>query len=61
MGLLDDLVDQTTTEIFMLDHTSGYIEQRIIPLSARCRHVVFNRDNLTELCRSEAESYDSLL
>ena len=31
------------------------------PLSARCRHLLFTRDNLMELLRSEAESCDWLL
>ena len=61
MGLLDDLLDQTTTEILMLDHTAAYIQQRATPLSARCRHVLFARDNLVELLQSEAESCDWLL
>jgi 2-polyprenyl-3-methyl-5-hydroxy-6-metoxy-1,4-benzoquinol methylase len=61
MGLLDDLLDQTTSEILMLDHTSAYIQQRAAPLSARCRHVLFTEDNLVQLLQSEAESYDWLL
>jgi 2-polyprenyl-3-methyl-5-hydroxy-6-metoxy-1,4-benzoquinol methylase len=61
MGLLDDLLDQTTTEILMLDHTSAYIQQRATPLSARCRHILFTQDNLAGLLQDEAESWDWLL
>ena len=61
MGLLDDLLDQTATEILMLDHTTAYIQQRATPLSARSRHVLFTQDNLVKVLQSEAESCDWLL
>ena len=61
VGLLDGFLNQKATEILMLDHTAAYIEQRATPLSARCRHLLFTRDNLMELLRSEAESCDWLL
>jgi 2-polyprenyl-3-methyl-5-hydroxy-6-metoxy-1,4-benzoquinol methylase len=61
MGLLDDLLDQTATEILMLDHTTAYIQQRATPLSARCRHVLFTQDNLVKVLQREEESCDWLL
>ena len=61
MGLLDELLDDPSTEIVMLDHTTAYIEQRATPLSSRCRHVLFTRDNLARLQQSEAGSCDWLV
>ena len=60
MGLLDDLLDHTTSSIVMLDHTKAYIEQRARPLSPRCRHVRWDSDALDGL-QSELGSYDWLL
>jgi 2-polyprenyl-3-methyl-5-hydroxy-6-metoxy-1,4-benzoquinol methylase len=61
MGLMDDLLEQTTTELLLLDHTSAYIQQRTSPLSARCRHRLFTPENLLELVQNEGLSYDWLL
>ncbi|MBV9951455.1 MAG: class I SAM-dependent methyltransferase [Acidimicrobiia bacterium] len=58
MGLLDDVLDASTTSLVMLDHTDGYIAQRPHPLSARCRHLLWGPETLDELQRTEAGSFD---
>jgi 2-polyprenyl-3-methyl-5-hydroxy-6-metoxy-1,4-benzoquinol methylase len=60
MGLLDDLLDHTTSSIVMLDHTEAYLEQRPRPLSPRCRHVRWSSEALDGL-QTERGSYDWLL
>jgi 2-polyprenyl-3-methyl-5-hydroxy-6-metoxy-1,4-benzoquinol methylase len=60
MGLLDDLLDDTTSSIVMLDHTDAYIEQRSRPLPPRCRHVLWSPQGLDALQREPA-SYDWLI
>jgi hypothetical protein len=46
MGLLDDLLDHTTSNIVMLDHTEEYLEQRPRPLSPRCQPVRWSSEAL---------------
>ena len=60
MGLLDDLLDHTTSSIVMLDHTEAYLEQRPRPLSPRCRHVRWSSEALDSL-QTERGTYDWLL
>ena len=60
MGLLDDLLDDTTSSIVMLDHTDAYIKQRPRPLTPRCRHVLWSRRGLERL-QAEPASYDWLI
>jgi 2-polyprenyl-3-methyl-5-hydroxy-6-metoxy-1,4-benzoquinol methylase len=57
MGLLDDLLDDKTASIVMLDHTDAYLKQRAKPLSARCRHILWSSESLADL-HAEAGSYD---
>jgi SAM-dependent methyltransferase len=49
LGLLDDLLDATTTELVLLDHTDQYLAQRDRPLSPRARHVLWSRRALAGL------------
>jgi 2-polyprenyl-3-methyl-5-hydroxy-6-metoxy-1,4-benzoquinol methylase len=60
MGLLDDVIDDPSSTITMLDHTPDYISQRPHPLSARCRHVVWSKNNLRML-QDEPPDYDWFL
>ena len=60
MGLLDDLLDHTTSSIVMLDHTEAYLEQRPRPLSPRCRPVRWSSEALDGL-QTERGSYDWLI
>lgn len=60
MGLLDDLLDETTSSIVMLDHTDAYLEQRPRPLSPRCRPVRWSPEALDRL-EAERGSYDWLI
>ena len=60
MGLLDDLLDDTTSSIVMLDNTEAYLEQRPQPLSPRCRPVRWSSEALDDL-QTERGSYDWLI
>jgi 2-polyprenyl-3-methyl-5-hydroxy-6-metoxy-1,4-benzoquinol methylase len=57
MGLLDDLLDDKSASIVMLDHSDAYLRQRSKPLSARCRHVSWSPEGLASL-QAEEGSYD---
>lgn len=60
MGLLDDLLEDVDVALTMLDHTDDYITQRPHPLSARCRHVLWSRQNVDALLTEPAD-YDWLV
>ena len=60
MGLLDDLLDHTTSSIVMVDHTDAYLEQRPQPLSPRCKPVRWSSEALDDL-QTERGSYDWLI
>src|SRR5262249_37321197 len=57
MGLLDDLVEDKSASIVMLDHSKAYLEQRPKPLSARCRHGSWSPETMAML-HAEGRSYD---
>jgi len=57
MGLLDDLLEDKSASIVMLDHSNAYLQQRPKPLSARCRHVLWSAESMAML-RAEGQSYD---
>ena len=60
MGLLDDLLDDTTSSVVMLDHTDAYLTARSNPLSPRCRRLPWSREGLAGL-HAEPASYDWLI
>src|SRR5215813_12559480 len=57
MGLLDDLLDDNSSCIVMLDHTDAYLRERPHPLKPRCRHVLWSPEGLNNL-QAESASYD---
>jgi 2-polyprenyl-3-methyl-5-hydroxy-6-metoxy-1,4-benzoquinol methylase len=61
MGLLDDVLDDSVSEILMLDNTKNYILERPTPLSTRCRHSLFTPDSLHQLQLNEKNNFDWLL
>jgi 2-polyprenyl-3-methyl-5-hydroxy-6-metoxy-1,4-benzoquinol methylase len=60
MGLLDDLLDDSTSRIVMLDHTDAYLRERPHPLKPRCRHIPWSQEGLNSL-QAESASYDWLI
>src|SRR5262249_31314319 len=60
MGLLDDLLDDRSSCLVMIDHTEAYLRERPRPLSSRCRHVLWSPEGLDSL-RAESASYDWLI
>lgn len=60
MGLLDDLLDDGSSCIVMLDHTDAYLRERPHPLKPRCRHVLWSPEGLNNL-QAESASYDWLI
>jgi 2-polyprenyl-3-methyl-5-hydroxy-6-metoxy-1,4-benzoquinol methylase len=60
MGLLDDLLDDRSSCLVMVDHTDAYLRERPRPLRPRCRHVLLSPEGLDSL-RAESASYDWLI
>lgn len=56
MGLTDKLLDNSVTDITMLDHTRAYLDANPNPLSERCHFVQWGKTELLQL--QEKADYD---